>query len=103
VRRDLAAASGDGNVMLRVAPTPAGMAYVRSNGVHMGWAVDQMEVAEEERVRCCTSDCTLCTLRKRKKRPNGKEASKRLYASPCAMCGVVCAGLRVGVCTLTTM
>jgi hypothetical protein len=29
-----------------------------------------------------------------KKRPNGKEASKRPCASPCATCGVVCAGLR---------
>jgi hypothetical protein len=32
---------------------------------------------------------------KEEKRPNGKEASKRPYASPCAMCGVDCAGLRV--------
>jgi acetyl esterase/lipase len=32
------------------------------------------------------------------KRPNRKEASRRPCASPCAMCGVVCAGVRSTVC-----
>jgi hypothetical protein len=34
---------------------------------------------------------------KEEKRPNGKEASGRPYASPCAMCGVVCAGLHANM------
>jgi hypothetical protein len=32
------------------------------------------------------------------KRPNGKEASKRPHACPCALCGVVRAGVRSTVC-----
>jgi hypothetical protein len=79
------------------------------SGPRLACTRSQVEMADASRV---SLNVTLCvralemagraashSLRvgyeKGEKRPNGKEASKRPCASPCAMCGVVCAGLTV--------